>query len=473
MSSSNMIRLIRFLTVSLVAFATCSWAAAQTTTPNPTPTRLTLTQAIAMADAHYPRIRAALEQQNAANGGISLAKTAYLPRLDTLWQTNRATANNIYGLLLPQGVVPSISGPVLAPDDGRSAWSSAGGALLSWQPIDFGLRHAQVNAARASADAAGANLSLTRLDVEVAAANAYLDLATARQLAATARANTDRLQVFANSVHVLVDNQLRPGADAAQADAQLALARTQAIQSEAAVRIREAALANFLGISASGINLDDAPLLASSPEDFTTAQAITNHPAAKQEAALVSQQRAELAELTHSYVPQFNAQAAVSGRGAGTSLSGIFPGGTTGLAPNTMNWAVGIQMTFPVFDIFSLHDRKKIQEANLRAEQARYEQTTDDLSAQVVEAEAQLAGARQVAQNTPIEVTAARESESQQRARFQSGLATVVDVATTESVLVQAESDDAVARLNTWRAFAAVAAARGDLALFLAHLSKQ
>jgi hypothetical protein len=37
-------------------------------------------------------------------------------------------------------------------------------------------------------------------------------------------------------------------------------------------------------------------------------------------------------------------------------------------------------------------------------------------------------------------------------------------------VLVQAESDDAVARLNVWRALAALATARGDLTAFLNQL---
>src|ERR1035438_7418943 len=124
------------------------------------------------SEKNYPRIRASVEQQVAAQGGVSVARTAYLPRTDILWQTNRATANNVYGLLLPQGVVPSISGPVLAADNGRSAWSSAGGALVSWQPFDFGLRRAQVNSAQQGATAATAGLNLTRLDLEVATTNA-------------------------------------------------------------------------------------------------------------------------------------------------------------------------------------------------------------------------------------------------------------------------------------------------------------
>src|SRR5579859_5696313 len=102
----------------------------QTPTPQHQVEKLTLPAAIDAAVANYPRIRAALEQRNSAQAAIGVARSAYYPHADLLWQTNRATANNIYGLLLPQGIVPSISGPVIASDNTRSAWSSAGGTLI-------------------------------------------------------------------------------------------------------------------------------------------------------------------------------------------------------------------------------------------------------------------------------------------------------------------------------------------------------
>ena len=463
---------LMLLAVTFVWLSTGIAALAQTLPGDTARPKLSLAQAIALAEKNYPRIRASLEQQVAAQGGVSVARTAYLPRTDILWQTNRATANNVYGLLLPQGVVPSISGPVLAADDGRSAWSSAGGALVSWQPFDFGLRRAQVNSAQQGAAAATAGLNLTRLDVEVATANAYLDLVTAEQLLGIARANLDRLQVFANAVHVLVDNQLRAGADAAQADADLAVAKTQLIQANTNVAVRRAALANFVGIPTANLEVEDTHLLTAEPGEQSAAASLATHPLAEQEAAFVNQRQAQLSVVTHSYVPQFNTQAALSGRGAGTALSGPFPGGTSGLAPSTLNWAAGVQVTFPAFDFFSLRAQKKVQEANVRAEQARYQQTLDDLSAQVQQAQAQLEGARQIALNTPVELTAARASEQQQRARFQAGLATLVEVAVAESLLTQAEADDAVARLNIWRALAGVSAARGDLNPFLTQLTQ-
>jgi outer membrane protein len=435
--------------------------------------KLTLAQAIDLAEKHYPQIRASLEQLVAAQSGIAVARTVYLPRADILWQTNRATANNIYGLLLPQGIAPSISGPVLTADNTRSAWSSAGGMLLSWQPFDFGLRNAQVNVARQGAAVATAGMHLTRLDVALVTANAYFDLATAEQLLMTAQANVNRLQTFDDTVHVLVDNQLRPGADAALADAGLALGKTQLIQARTSVEVRRAALANLVGIPTREIAVEDAHLLAAGPDENPTTASLAGHPLVEQEAALVNQRQAQLSVLTHAYVPQFNTLASLSGRGAGTALDGSFPGGTNGLAPNTLNWAAGVQATFPAFDFFSLRAQKKVQEANVRAEQARYQQTLDDLSAQVQQAQAEFEGAKQIALNTPVELAAARASEQQQRARFQAGLATVVDVAVAESLLTQAEADDAVARLNVWRGAAGIAAARGDLTPFLAQFAQQ
>src|SRR6266540_2960107 len=76
--------------------------------PHAQPTVFTLDQALRYALDHYPTVRAALEQINASTAGVSVARSAYLPRLDSLWQSNRGTANNIFGQLLPQSVLPAM-----------------------------------------------------------------------------------------------------------------------------------------------------------------------------------------------------------------------------------------------------------------------------------------------------------------------------------------------------------------------------
>src|SRR3954469_24196673 len=113
---------------------------AQTPSQTPLPANLTLEQALQYHVHHYPTIRAALEQTHASAAGVDVARAAYLPRLDSLWQSNRATANNVFGQLLPQSVIPALTGPVLPSPTSESVWGSAAGALLTWEPVDLGLR---------------------------------------------------------------------------------------------------------------------------------------------------------------------------------------------------------------------------------------------------------------------------------------------------------------------------------------------
>ena len=113
--------------VMVVLLLACAASAQDTQTQPPaaSPVSLTLEQALQFAIDHYPTVRAALEQVNASTAGVSVAKSAYLPRLDSLWQSNRGTANNIFGQVLPQSVIPSMSGPVLPSASSGSVWGSA------------------------------------------------------------------------------------------------------------------------------------------------------------------------------------------------------------------------------------------------------------------------------------------------------------------------------------------------------------
>jgi len=130
-------------------------------------------------------------------------------------------------------------------------------------------------------------------------------------------------------------------------------------------------------------------------------------------------------------------------------------------------------VTFPLFDFPAIHAHKRIEVSNERREEARYDQTMQELTGQMVRARAVWQGARRVAENTPIELRAARDTEMQARARYQAGLATLVDVADAQRLLVQAEIGDALARLDVWRALASVAASQGHLEPFMDLMRKK
>jgi outer membrane protein len=434
---------------------------------------LTLEEAVDFALKNYPAVRAALERVTAAQAGVGLARTNYLPRADVVWQTNRATDNNITGLLLPQSIIAPISGPVPMATSNRSAWGSAAGLLFSWEPFDFGYRGAKVGAARAAQAQATAEASLTRLDVAVATVNAYLTVLAAQRTMSAADADVQRRETFDKAVRVLVDNQLRAGADASHADAELARARVNLARAQQQEKVSRAALANILGLPDTSAEVVEGSLLGLSPDESLQTTPVTNNPIAEVQHARVEEAEAQVHILDRSYYPKFYLQSSVYGRGSGWDPAGKLEGGTTGLAPDRSNWAVGLTVTFPAFDMFAIHSRKAVESANERAEAARYDQTVQDLTGQLRKAQASLEGARHVAENTPVELDAARTTETQERSRYQAGLATLVDVADAQSLLVQAETDDALARLAVWQNLASVAASQGDLQPFLQFLHQK
>ncbi len=427
---------------------------------------LSVNDVIDLALKNYPAIKESRSHAQAAEEGVGAARTAYLPRLDAVWQINRATTNNMFGLLFPQQILPPISGPVLGTRTlGDSVWGSAAGVLLSWDAVDFGQRKAGVDVARAQTELAKSQTALTQLDVASAAADLFLTVLAADESVRAMGANVDRLQVFSDNVRALVQNQLRPGADLSRADAELAVARNQLSQAVQIAEVARASLADAIGAAGTPVEVSPGSV-AALPETASEAADLKAHPAARAGQAAVDVVRAREQALDRAYLPRLTLQSALSGRGTGAIVPGV-PSFGNGLWLQVPNWAIGASVSFPALDIFSINARKRVEVQNELAERARYERTVQTLATQDAKARALMKAATEIARNTPIERQAATAGESQARARYQNGLASVIEVAEAERLLAQAEADDAVARLGVWRALLATAQARGDLTLFL------
>ena len=417
---------------------------------------------------HYPTVRAALEQVNASTAGVDVARSAYLPRLDSLWQSNRATANNIFGQLLPQGIIPALSGPVLPSTSSQSVWGSAIGTLFSWEPFDFGLRHASVVSAEAGLTQARAGETLTRLDVQNAVAQAFLTVLAAQRALTAAQADLDRRSVLLQSVQTLVNNQLRPGAEASRADAERAAAQRRLSQAQQTLTIAQTTLTRVLGVTQGGVTIAGDPLLARLPPMDILPSSASAHPLAHVRQAAIDQGRALEDILSRTDYPRVFVQSSVFARGSGASPSGLFDGGVDGLGLDRANWAAGVQILFPnLFDFSALRARKAAAAASTRTSMALYDEALLTITNQQQAAAALLQTTRAIAANTPVELAAAQQSEIQARARYDAGLASIIEVADAQSLLAQAEVQDQLARVDVWRALLAAAAAQGDLLPFV------
>ncbi len=436
----------------------------------PSAAPLTIEQAVAGALQRYPAVRVSEADVRTAAAGIELARTAYLPQLNAVAGANRATRNNVFGLLLPAQILAPVTGPVLGTNSVASAWGSTVGALVTWEPFDFGLRRANVAVAEAGRARAQAAVLRTRLDVATLAADSVLTLVAAEQTVIAAQAAVERSRELQRITDALVRAELRPGAESSLAQAEQAAAQAQLIRARQAVAEAKVALAALLGSDPQSLSISAGRLLAA-PEQPTSTGDVRANPATREANEAVNESQARLRALDRTYFPRFTLQGTAYSRGTGAHPDGNLLGGANGLAPNVQNWAAGFTVTFPVFDFAGIRARKTAETARLDAERGRYEQVLIDLGSRRAQALAAYDGAVQLSQTTPLATAAARAAVEQASARYQSGLGTALEVAETQRRLAQAEIDDNLARLAIWRAGLAVFAAQGDITPWVTQAS--
>jgi len=430
---------------------------------------VTIGAAIAAAERDLPGVAEATARATASSEAVRESKAAYLPRLDALWQLNRASRNNVFGLLLPQSIVPAISGPVLGTDTFESAWGSAAGLLFSAEVFDFGRRAATVGAARAQATAGDAQSRLEKLNAGVAVADAYLTALGAQQTVVAARANVSRLETLQGTVKAQVDAELKPGADQSRISAELAGARNRLLTAEQVLSLARLTIAEAMGRADLDVTLDPGSMLSTQPAlPGRIIAPITDHPAVVAAAELSKAADLKREATRLSFRPRLFFNGALAARASGANVDGTLDG-AHGLWPDVPNWAAGLTVSFPFLDFSINRARLAIDTAEAAASQAHLQGVTQRQQVEIRRAEVLLDVSMRMAANIPAQLSAARQADAQARARYDAGLTSILEVADAQRLLAQAESEEALASLAVWRARLALAAAHGDLAPFVAE----
>jgi len=424
---------------------------------------LTLDQAVDFAIAHHPDLQAEVSAEEVRREQVSVARAGYLPSVDLSLQINAGTGNVLRGGLYSMGI-PVVSGP----PTGRSFTDSSLGSLIgvgaSWDAIGLVQRMAQVDAALADEAQARATVEARRLAIAYAAADQFLDVLARAETVRSARATVERGRVFDTIVGALAKQELRPGADASRARAELALAATQLIRAEQAEAVSGTELARALGIPGARIEIAAGNLLA---PVAAPAETKAKHPLVVEAEAAERAARARKHAVELAYLPRLDVFASLWVRGSGLTSGTLPPSPGKGIGPDTPNWLTGLALSWPALELVTVRARARVEAAQVKVADARKREVMQAVQAQIDAAHQILDAAGKEAANTPIALEAARAAESQATARYRSGLAGVVEVADAQRVLAQAESEDAVARLNVRRVELLLARAIGDLGPFL------
>jgi outer membrane protein len=425
---------------------------------------ITLDEAVEFAVAHNPALQVETSAEEVRRAQVAVARAGYLPSVDLSLQINAGSGNVLRGGLYYMRGIPVVSGP----PTGRSFDDASLGLLVgvgaSWDAIGLVQKMAQVDAALADDAQAHATVDVRRLEIAFAAADQFLDVLARSETVRSARATVERGRVFDTIVEALTKQELRPGADASRAQAELALAATQLIRAEQAEAVSRTELARTLGIAGARIEVSPGNLLAL-PEVPTETKA--EHPLVIEAKAAERAARARKRTVELAYLPRLDLFASLWVRGSGLTSGMLPPSPADGIVPDTPNWLTGLVLSWPAVELVSVRARVRVEAAQVRVADARKREVMQAVRTQIDAAHQILDAAQKEAANTPIALKAARAAESQATARYRAGLATVVEVAEAQRLLAQAEIDDAVARLNVRRSELLLSRAIGDLTPFL------
>ncbi len=433
--------------------------------PEPAARAYSLEQAITDALATHPRLRASVAEEAAADARIDEAKTARLPDVGVSAQVNRSTGNTVPGAFFPTTGFAPIAGPTRGKSLDDGAWQTGASLWGTWDVLSLTRQAAAIDVALAGRTEASAATSARRLEIAYRAADAFIVLLEAQEAVRGARASIDRARVLATVTRSLVDQTLRPGADAARAEAELAASETSLARAEQARDVRRALLAEAVGNPSLVAEAVPAGLLGSVDGLAARASAPSpSHPDIVQSNAAVTRAAEAQHVINVEYLPRVDLVAALWTRG-----SGFFQSPASGLVPDTANWAAGANVTWSFLDIPTIRARARTAAASHGVAVAQRDEAYLAVASQLATSAAVLRGALRVAKQTPATLASARAAEQQAAARFKTGLTPVVEVADAERLLAQAEVEDAVARLEVRRALLLLARASGDLGPFMAQ----
>ncbi|WP_254090759.1 TolC family protein [Dawidia soli] len=420
---------------------------------------------------NYPSLKARLADVRSAGQDVKTSTSDYIPRLSVQHQYTYSTNNSVAGSFYPNGgTVISPSGGIRAENIYDGTFGSFTSALLEWNIVNFGKVSAAVGSARTALAASQAAYENELFQHRVQVADAYLLLLIGEKLEDIQRANRDRADNFRQVVSAGVQAGLRPGVDSALAEAEYSKANLLLLESRRNEQARQLRLLELTGIVGDSIGIDSMRFYTALPHPADTAAGTwQQHPSLRLQALRWETTQARSKAIARSFLPSISLVGAAWARGSGVSNTDELyrTDFSSGTRYQVYNYLVGISTRWTLSDYAQVRHRAKSERYRAERDHEVYNEHSLRVQRQAKEAEMQYAVARAQARTAPVQLEAARQAYQQASARYASGLTDLPTLLQSMVVLNRAEADVAIAYSNAWRSLLMVAAAQGNLPVFL------
>ncbi len=409
-------------TLSIIATVVLvTWPAAPLRAQVPS---VTLSEAMELALRVHPNVVQARGQVSIADAGKLQALGNWLPSV---------SASSGYSAQPGREILDPTTNTLITP----TSTSYSGGVSASLQLFNGFRRLAEnrsANATKASAEAALVN---QEFQIVLQTKQAFFNALAADELV---RVSERRIERASEQLRISRDKLAAGSAirsDTLQGVVELGNARLQLLQAQTQRATAEATLARLIGIDGSVRAQSDSTLFQ--PVVLDTAQlrleAVAQAPSVLQADAAVRVAHANVAVARAAYFPSVNAS--YSQRMTGSELGSL-----------ESSWSVGLSLNWPLFNGFTREANVTRNAVGRETAMAEADDARRAVQAQLTQYLAALASAEQSLAIADASLAAADEGLRVQRERYRLGMATILDVLTSQISLDQAEVDIVNARFD-------------------------
>ena len=433
-----MARADQSLRLAIVALMCALPMAAQTT-----PKAVTLAQALQLSEKVQPSVVTAYGQVRSTGARTRAAKGAFLPTLSATSSGSRGFSEG------PQRVDPITQQVV----NGNSTSQSVGFGLNSSLMLFDGFRrNNDLRVARANGTAADASLVDAQFQNGLTTTNAFFDALASLQTLRVRAASVKRAEEQLKVAIAKLQTGSATRSDSLQSLVTLGTAKLNLLQASSTLATAEANLGRLVGSDDRVTAIEDSAMYRIAGVDTTAlrSQAVTSSPRVKNFEAIASAARSSYSSSKASYFPTLSASFSTNWNGNRGNDYQFFQGRNFGLS---LNWQV--------FNGFTREQNIAAAAVSVDNAEAQAAEARRQVLASMTQRLSELATAQQQIEILNTSVQAANEDIRVITERYKLGVATIVDVLTSQERLTQAEIDAVNARFSYLRAKAQIEALIG------------
>ena len=402
-----------------------------------------LSELVAAAQHHLPVIQQGAALINSARATELEIRHSLLPQVKLSDQVNIGTDNSLAGSYLPIGITPSSSAGVRADNVLQPATGNIGALYGEYQFFNFGLNKARLASAATYTALQQSELAQQVYFIEVQVAKTYFNLLKAQYRFNADKQNVNRYDSIFTVISALTSSGIKPGADSAQAKAELSKARSTFNQTKGVIQQLKQELFYFTGIAPAAIKIDSLPdnFLNNQRRTFNFEMDTLRHPLIdvyeKRERIFMANENV----IRKTYMPRFSVAAATWLRGSAIQYNDEYKSLATGLGYQRYNYMAGISVSYNLFNSLFKRDKLAINRFNRQASTLELDQQKQALLLAEMKADNALATTEENLLELPVQLQSAKDTYGQKLAQYKAGIITLIDLTNASFVLYRSQTD--------------------------------